>query len=138
MPALRPVECSMKTLRPLLAMLRELGVGYIDDLLIMADSPEKARGPHSRALLENVVHPRKAAFPRNRISGHECSHPLDGTPPPWTENEEAARRGEQTSVRTRMSLSPSSVSSSGKDECSIPGSASCAIVLQADPKLALV
>ena len=56
-----------KTLRPLAAVLRELGIRlitYIDDILIMAGSPEQARD-HTLALiylLENVgfiVHPSK-------------------------------------------------------------------------------
>ena len=91
-----------KTLKPVLTLLRELGVrlvAYIDDILVLAETVAKAQD-HTEALiylLENlgyIVHPEKSVRqtnPGDRISGNDGGLENKGATPPGPElRQEAA------------------------------------------------
>ena len=89
MPTIRPVLHSVKTLKPVTVMLRELGVRlviYIDDILIMVKTKELAKD-HTLGLihlLENlgfIVHPVKSVTISTQeiVSGNAGQLTVSGT-----------------------------------------------------------
>ena len=129
-----------------MALLRELGIRvivYIDDLLIMADSPEKARD-HTLAvifLLENLgficSNTQKSSddpYPGNRFPWACSPHPLNGAPPSRSENQEVAGGSQEASDSGDPSLSEGGIQGAREDDRHVKSSTSCTIVLPTDPE----
>ena len=101
-----------RTLRPVMAMLRELGVRlvtYIDDILVMADSPERSRD-HTLALiflLENLG---------------------------FIENQETEGGGQQIGKSRATSFCSRCFEGTREDECSVTSCATSASFLQTYPE----
>ena len=128
-----------KTLKPVTALLRELGVRliqYLDDFLVMASSPQLAN-EHTNALillLKNLGFspPRKVShntIPKTGIPGHDGQFPEHGTPSPRREAQEDQVRS-MVSGQVATDVSTTDLSHSGQDECSDPGHSPCSTVLQ--------
>ena len=134
-----------KTLKPVAATLRELGVRlviYIDDILVIAESKDKARGPHLGPDL-SVGEPGGYSSPRENS---DCPHPRNrvlrdagglayvGTVSTRTQAEEAQAGSSQVREAISTSLSTRSVSPAWQDEFSLTRSRPSPPLSQRDSK----
>ena len=132
-----------KTLRPVAALVQELGVRvifYIDDILLMADSKERLTDQTiglSYLLVSGFHHQHQKdnprAYPVDRVSRLHCEYNLHGAEPPSIENEKDPGRSPKTK-RGGVSIGPSPGSGSGQDEHDGPNYSSCTPVLSPSPE----
>ena len=120
-----------KTLKPALALLREMGVrliAYIDDILILAESRELARS-HAEGLVYLLqclgfkINQKKIctrASPSDGIPGANCGHSSAGAETPTRENKEDSC-GVTSNDEDRACLRQRPSSSGGEDDCNISG-----------------
>ena len=133
-----------KTLKPVLTLLRELGVrlvAYIDDILVLAETVERAK-VHTEALiylLENlgyIVHPeknRKATISGNRVPGNGCRLKSKGTALIGSENKETKTGGSHDDQKSADPAHCSgSVTLTGQVRFCVPSNTSRPSVLQSN------
>ncbi len=116
-----------KTLKPVAALMREMSVRmivYIDDILIMAETRERAQ-EQAEALVVFRVHCQQEEVStdpstNNGLPGLHSGHCVDATEVAWRENEKYPGRGTETRKRG-MGLSKGPLQTSREDECNNAG-----------------